>query len=61
MGYEAYCVSGDLSKKEEIDRMFEEAMKLLGGRLDVLIPAAGIQRRYEPWEFPKEMWIWSLM
>lgn len=56
MGYEAYCVSGDLSKKEEIDRMFEEAMKLLGGRLDVLIPAAGIQRRYEPWEFPKEMW-----
>lgn len=56
MGYEAYCVSGDLSKKKEIDRMFEEAMKLLGGRLDVLIPAAGIQRRYEPWEFPKEMW-----
>ena len=56
MGYEAYCVSGDLSKKEEIDRMFEEAMKLLEGRLDVLIPAAGIQRRYEPWEFPKEMW-----
>lgn len=56
MGYEAYGVSGDLSKKSEIDRMFDEAMELLGGKLDVLIPAAGIQRRYEPWEFPEEMW-----
>lgn len=56
MGYKAYGVSGDLSKKSEIDRMFDEAMELLGGRLDVMIPAAGVQRRYEPWEFPEEMW-----
>lgn len=56
MGYKAYGVVGDLSKKSEIDRMFDEALELLGGRLDVLIPAAGIQRRYEPWEFPEEMW-----
>lgn len=56
MGYKAHAVSGDLSKKEEIDRMFESAMELLGGTLDVLIPAAGIQRRYEPWEFPENMW-----
>ena len=56
MGYKAYGVSGDLSKKEELDRMFDEAMELLGGTLDVLIPAAGIQRRYEPWEFPEEVW-----
>ncbi len=56
MGYKAYAVSGNLSQKSEIDRMFSEAMELLGGRLDVMIPAAGIQRRYEPWEFPEEQW-----
>ena len=56
LGYEAYGVFGDLSKKEEIDRMFEEAMRLLEGELHVMIPAAGIQRRYEPWEFPEDMW-----
>lgn len=56
MGYKAWSVAGDLSKKSEIDRMFDEAMEILGGRLDVMIPAAGIQRRYEPWEFPEDMW-----
>ncbi len=56
MGYKAYGVAGNLSLKSEIDRMFDEAMKLLGGKLDVIIPAAGIQRRYEPWEFPEDMW-----
>ena len=56
MGYMVYGVSGDLSKKSEVDRMFDKAMELLGGQLDVMIPAAGIQRRYEPWEFPEDMW-----
>lgn len=56
MGYKAYAVVGNLSKKEEIDRMFDEAMEYLGGELDVMIPAAGIQRRYEPWEFPEDDW-----
>ncbi|NCC07321.1 MAG: SDR family oxidoreductase [Clostridia bacterium] len=56
MGYKAYGVAGDLSKKPEIDRMFDEAMEKLGGTLDVMIPAAGIQRRYEPWEFPEDAW-----
>ena len=56
MGYKAYAVSGNLSQKSEIDRMFDEAMQYLGGELDVMIPAAGIQRRYEPWEFPEVQW-----
>lgn len=56
MGYKAHAVAGDLSQKAEIDRMFDESMELLGGRLDVLVPAAGVQRRYEPWEFPEEAW-----
>ena len=42
MGYKAYAVSGNLSQKSEIDRMFDEAMQYLGGELDVMIPAAGM-------------------
>ena len=56
MGYEALGVSGNLADREDLTRMFEDAMKLLGGRLDVLIPAAGIQRRHLPEEFPVEEW-----
>ena len=51
-GYKAHGVAGDLSKKAELDRMFDEAMELLGGKLDVMIPAAGIQsfrRRCGTW------------
>ncbi len=54
-GYEAYGVVGNLSDRADIDRMFDEAMDILGG-LDVLIPAAGIQRRHLPEEFPMEEW-----
>lgn len=56
MGYKAHGVSGNLADRGEIDRVFDEAMELLGGRLDVLIPAAGIQRRHLPEEFPIEEW-----
>lgn len=56
MGYEAYPVSGNLADKKDLDRMFGEAMEVLGGRLDVLIPAAGIQRRHLPEAFPEEEW-----
>lgn len=56
MGYKAHGVSGNLADRSEIDRVFDEAMELLGGRLDVLIPAAGIQRRHLPEEFPLEEW-----
>ena len=39
-GYQAFGVSGNLADREDLSRMFEEALELLGGRLDVLIPAA---------------------
>jgi len=55
-GYEAFGVCGDLADRTDIDRMFHEAMEYLGGKLDVLIPAAGIQRRHLPEEFPIEEW-----
>lgn len=56
LGYEAYGVCGNLADRKELDRMFDEAMELLDGKLDVLIPAAGIQRRHLPEEFPVEEW-----
>lgn len=56
MGYEAYGVCGNLADRADVDRVFKEAMEILDGRLDVLIPAAGIQRRHLPEEFPVEEW-----
>lgn len=56
MGYEAYGVCGNLADRTDVDRVFKEAMDILNGRLDVLIPAAGIQRRHLPEEFPIEEW-----
>jgi len=56
MGYKAYAVTGNLADRDDLNRMFDEAMEILGGRLDVLIPAAGIQRRHLPEEFPMEEW-----
>ena len=55
-GYEALGVSGNLADRDDLNRMFDEAVKLLDGRLDVLVPAAGIQRRHLPEEFPVEEW-----
>ena len=48
MGYEAYEVCGNLSDRADVDRIFTEAMEILDGKLDVLIPAAGVQRRHDP-------------
>lgn len=56
MGYQAHGVVGNLADRADIDRIFQEAMEALGGRLDVLVPAAGIQRRHLPEEFPMEEW-----
>ncbi|MDO4329200.1 MAG: SDR family oxidoreductase [Lachnospiraceae bacterium] len=56
MGYKAHGVVGNLADRADIDRIFQEAMDALGGQLDVLVPAAGIQRRHLPEEFPMEEW-----
>lgn len=55
-GYEAYPVSGNLADRDDLNRMFKEALNILDGRLDVLVPAAGIRRRYAPEDFPEEQW-----
>lgn len=56
LGYNAHGIAGNLADRETLNRIFDEALEVLGGRLDVLIPAAGIQRRHLPEEFPAEEW-----
>lgn len=55
-GLKAYSVIGNLADRADLNRAFDEALQILDGRLDVLVPAAGIQRRYLPEEFPAEQW-----
>ena len=56
-GYDAHAVCGNLAELSEVDRMFDEAMVILDGILDVLCPCAGIQYRAAPEEFPIEKFI----
>ena len=56
MGLDAYPVCGNLADREELNEMFDHALEILDGRLDVLVPAAGIQRRHLPEEFPAQEW-----
>lgn len=55
-GMDAHGVVGNLANREDLNRAFGEAMEILDGRLDILIPAAGIQRRHLPEEFPAGEW-----
>ena len=56
LGFAVYGVHGDLTNRDDIEKMFSKALVLLDGRLDVLIPAAGIQRRHLPEDFPLNEW-----
>ena len=54
-GFDCHGVKVDLGDDADRRRAFAEAVELLGG-LDILINAAGIQRRHPCEEFPKEDW-----
>ena len=55
-GWKCYGVKADLRKREEVYSSFEMATKELGGDLDILVTAAGIQRRHSAEDFPIEEW-----
>lgn len=55
-GYDCVGVYGDLAVREEVYRIFNECVEKLGGDLDVLVTAHGIQRRHLAEEFPLEDW-----
>ena len=51
-----YGVTVDLCNSDDMRRGFEEAMRLLGGKLDILVNGAGTQFRADAAEFPEEKW-----
>ena len=50
-----YAVSCDLADREQGEKAFAQGLELLGG-LDILVNAAGIQRRWAGQDFPAEDW-----
>lgn len=55
-GFRCHGVKGDLSDRDQCQRAFEQSVDLLGGDLDVLVTAHGIQRRHPSNEFPDDDW-----
>ena len=55
-GLKAHAVQADLSVKEQLQTGFEKALEILDGRLDILIQAAGVQRRHKAEEFLLSDW-----
>ncbi|WP_426430732.1 SDR family oxidoreductase [Winogradskyella sp. HB-48] len=50
------AVKADISKIEEVQSSYKIALEILGGKLDILVNSAGIQRRYPSEQFPEEEW-----
>ena len=46
----------DLTDADKREATFNQALKLLGGRLNILVNAAGIQRRHPSEAFPLDEW-----
>ncbi|MCC2782319.1 SDR family NAD(P)-dependent oxidoreductase, partial [Parabacteroides distasonis] len=50
------AVIANLTEEEDRKVKFSQAVEMLGGRLDILVNGAGVQRRHKSEEFPKEDW-----
>ena len=55
-GFKAHGLQADLGDEVQLLKAFDNAMELLDGRLDILVQAAGVQRRHKAEEFPLEDW-----
>ncbi len=55
-GFSCNGLKADLSSREQVSSSFEKALAVLGGDLDILITAAGIQRRHLSEDFPLGDW-----
>lgn len=56
MGYKTYPMKVDISKRNEIKNSYAESMKIFNNDLDIMVNAAGIQRRHPSEEFPESDW-----
>lgn len=50
------AIKADISKIDEVQSSYKKALEILGGKLDILVNSAGIQRRYPSEQFPEEEW-----
>lgn len=55
-GFACHGVKADLSRREEVYRAFQQAVEKLGGTLDIIVTAHGIQRRHRADQFPMSDW-----
>lgn len=55
-GFSVHSIRADVSRRDQIRSSYAEAMQILGGRLDILVNAAGIQRRHPSEIFPEQDW-----
>ena len=59
-GAPAHFVKVNLSDRADIQTKFDEALSLLGGRLDILVNGAGVQKSHKTEEFTMEEWDWVI-
>lgn len=55
-GYRIHPIQADISDRNQIRSSYEESMGYLHGKLDILVNAAGIQRRHPSELFPQQDW-----
>ena len=55
-GFSADGVVADLTDRVQLDDAFRQSMELLGGRLDILVNCAGMQKRMDSVDFSREDW-----
>ncbi len=55
-GFCCHAVEADMALLDRLPAAFERALETLGGELEILLPAAGIQRRHPADRFPMEDW-----
>jgi len=55
-GFDAAGIRCDLSDEQAVAQAFDKALSTLGGKLDIMVNNAGIQRRHPSEEFPMEDW-----
>lgn len=55
-GHRCHAVTADVGNRAQREAAFEASLECLGGKIDILVNAAGIQRRHPCEEFPLEDW-----
>lgn len=55
-GFACHGVAANLSDRDSLRAGFAKSLELLGGKIDILVNCAGIQRRHPSEEFPMEDW-----